>query len=462
MQQDELNDFWKKALKIPDEKQNKIDVNSFTSIVSDIDDLFVEDVDIDVVGGSSTDEEDEIALRDNFLKICDDDKLLSKGGLMAWDEISRLLDDGLLGDDEFESLWSQTPSKTTAGLIDVDGFMAFNALLDDLFVFDDIDDDSLLNDEVTTVDTDDIDPSKPRSQVSGEDLPPGVLFSALANTDYLVGSDELQLWTELQDMLKEGDLLPQELQDLFAANAVKQEGKDKNYMTEETFVNFYEALDALFEEEEEAASSSDAKLALLEFLDDLNDDTSRLTCGLEAEERDEKIVQNIVLALEGDGVANVIRKKKGEIGPDDLIGDWRLLYSSSAAMKFNKGLSGIGGSMPNGKFAGLTQSLSFARFRQDIVYMEQIDCTPASASFEVEVNGAWELRKSISLFTNQPCTMLLVQPNAVKYGPTSTRGDHWKSLGPMNLLDVTYLDDDLRIMRGNTASDAIFVWQRIL
>jgi hypothetical protein len=97
----------------------------------------------------------------------------------------------------------------------------------------------------------------------------------------------------------------------------------------------------------------------------------------------------------------------------------------------------------------------------DVKYLERIQVTPSSASFDVKVNGDWGLRKSVSLFTGEPSTVLSVVPERVEYGPTSTRADHWKSLGPMNMLDLTYLDDDLRIMRGNTSTENIFIYKRI-
>jgi len=97
----------------------------------------------------------------------------------------------------------------------------------------------------------------------------------------------------------------------------------------------------------------------------------------------------------------------------------------------------------------------------DVEYIERIEVNPSSASFDVIVSGDWDLSQSVSLFTGAPSTVMTVEPARVMYGPTSTRADHWKSLGPMNMLDVTYLDDDLRVMRGNTATDAIFVFQRV-
>ena len=129
-------------------------------------------------------------------------------------------------------------------------------------------------------------------------------------------------------------------------------------------------------------------------------------------------------------------------------------------MKFNKGLSGLGGSFPNGKFDGLKQRLDSSKFMADVEYTERISVTPDTASFDVRVTGDWDLRQSVSLFTGDPSIVLQIEPDRVEYGPTSTRADHWKSLGPLNMLDVAYLDEDLRIMRGNTSVDTIFIFQR--
>ena len=67
----------------------------------------------------------------------------------------------------------------------------------------------------------------------------------------------------------------------------------------------------------------------------------------------------------------------------------------------------------------------------------------------------------VSLFTGEQAIALKVEPNLVLYGITTQKADHWKSLGPMNLLDISYLDDDLRIMRGTTSSESIFIFKRM-
>jgi hypothetical protein len=483
-------DFWAKFTKSKDDTINQ---QTFMELCRTIDDLFETDEDnsMDLVADTTSQEQDDdkVPLESIFESLCRNENsnnpnVLSKQQVRQWDEISRLIDEGLLGEDEFESLWSRTMEHcgtdanplSSESTVDLKAFRIFNQLLDDLFLLEEEDEDSADYSDYV------MDSSTSRPPVSGQDLPPAVLFSALANENYHVGMTELLRWTELQSMLSDGDLLPQELQDLFQAHAVRNNIKGKGdatmedtyyVLTEETFENFYQALDSLFVEIDDddddrtskqqnvlAAATLDAKFALLDFLQELNDDETRLVCGLEANEREETIVQNIVKTLERNERFNKIQTSKGNLEPSDLIGAWKLLYSSSSAMKFHKGLSGLGGSIPNGKFQGLTQTMKYSKFRQDVIYNESIQL-PAS-SMDVEVNGSWELRRSINLFTDQPCTMLSIEPNMVQYGPNlSTRGDHWKSLGPHNLLDVTYLDDDLRIMRGNTASDSIFVWQRM-
>ena len=45
------------------------------------------------------------------------------------------------------------------------------------------------------------------------------------------------------------------------------------------------------------------------------------------------------------------------------------------------------------------------------------------------------------------------------YGPTTNQADEWASLGPIKLLDILYLDEDLMLLRGNANVDALFVYQ---
>jgi hypothetical protein len=455
---EEFNDIWDAAPKFPDVGggETRIDVDSFVQIYRDVDDLFEDEG-----------ESGEVAAEKNVAEESEASDGMDVEDETVEAELEKLLAEGLLGEEEFDDLWNKTPkSPGSSDQLDVDGFLSFNVALDGLFEFDDDEDDV----EDRAAET--AEPSKEAAQVNrkmveGGDLPPGVLFAAIADEDYLVGMDELKLWVELQDMLDEGELLPSELQDFYDSIDKAESGK----LSEEGFFFLYEMIDALFEDEDnetdEAKGISDiptenvVKEDLLAFVKLIVDqDEETLACGLDSTEKDRKQVLNIVTALEGQP-HNIIRQKKGNIENADLAGTWELIYSSSSAMKFNKGLSGIGGSFPNGRFAGLKQKLTTSKFVKDVEYLERIEVNPSPASFDVSVTGSWDLKTSMSLFTGQPSIVLDIEPDRVNYGPTSTRADHWKSLGPTNMLDLTYLDEDFRVMRGCTSTETVFLYKKL-
>lgn len=479
---DELNDIWNAAPKFPDVggDDTRIDVDSFVQIYRDVDDLFeyddeekssdvrsekpIEESQEDVDSLDAEDETVEAELENVFETLCDKDRLVSKSTLKEWEEIEKLLAEGLLDDEEFDDLWEKTSkSPGSSQQLDVDGFLSFNVALDSLFEFDD-------EDEKIEENASDAEPNTQvqtsRKMVEAGDLPPGVLFASIADEDYLVGMDELKLWVELQEMLEDGDLLPSELQAFYDGIDKTESGK----LSEEGFITLYDNIEGLFEDDEgvdetEGVSAlperNVVKEDLMSFINLIDDDVEEesLPCGLDSKEKDQKQILNIVKALEAQPF-NIIKQKNGAIDTADLVGTWDLVYSSSSAMKFNKGLSGLGGSFPNGKFGGLKQKLEASKFVRDVEYIERIEVTPSAASFDVSVTGNWDLRTSMSLFTGQPSIVLNLEPERVNYGPTSTRADHWKSLGPMNMLDLTYLDEDFRVMRGCTSTETVFLFKK--
>jgi hypothetical protein len=389
----ELDDIWNAAPKFPsleEEEHERIDVDSFVQIYRDVDDLFEEDDDDDdddlpdedetkSVGGlhvqsedptlqppslqaENEEEEEEEELEITFQQICDKDGLVSKQTLYQWDEVQKLLTAGLLGEEELDAIWEKTlKSPGSRDQLDVEGFLSLNVALDDLFDFNDDND----NEDGMVVR-----PQGPHTMmVEGEDLPPGVLFAALANQDNLVGLDELQRWGELQEMLADELLLPLELQNIYDETPKRIDEK----LDEAGFLLLCESINALFEDNNNdddddnqvetdveelllVGSSNTAKTQLLALIEDINSDTERLPCGLESTDREEKLVMEIVMDLEKSS-ANRVEQTQGNVQLTDVAGSWELLFSTSSAMKFNKGLSGLGGSVPNGKFAGLVQNL---------------------------------------------------------------------------------------------------------
>jgi len=495
---EEFNDIWDKAPKFPDPEtaEERIDVDSFVQIYRDVDDLFeVEDEEVEVAAKvdrtlsakatSSTvspslpiksatnssvedgsDEDDgtmEAELESIFETICTKDKLVSKQAIKEWDEVSTLLNDGLLGEEEFEELWQKTKkSPGSPDMLDVDGFLSFSVALDGLFDFDDedmADEDDDFDDEYFS------ESSVVSTLVEGDEMTADELFDALAGEMGQIDKAQLMRWAELDEMLRGGDILKSEFESIYEKAATGRDALDRS-----GFKRLYSMIDELFEEiddelgngaENEVDPLSAAKSLKSELLDSLADmeDPNLLPCGLDATEREQQRILDLVTKLEQQPT-NLVIARQGAIGMKDLVGTWDLLYTSSSAVKFNKGLSGLGGSFPNGRFGGLKQTLKATKFTSDVEYKERIEVTPSTASFDVTVTGDWELSTSVSLFTGQPSIVMRVEPGLVTYGPTSMRGDHWKSLGPTNMLDISYLDDDLRIMRGNTAVETVFIFRR--
>lgn len=479
---EELDEIWEVAPKSSDDS-SRVDVVSFVQIYRDVDAMFEEDDE-----DTNDDDSDEVVstaeatpkadIDDNELdeeltkaykSICDDNGLISKDKMKQWEEIGSLFEDGLLGEDEFEELWKNAVNNVN-GSLDASGFSTFNSGLDDLFV---------VEDEDTETDNDESEESSTttaphRAMVTEDDMPPGVLFSLLADKNYLVGMEELNLWAELKEFLEDGDLSESELQDMYDKFATPE---SSGKLTEEGFLQLYDEIDGLFEEvddveeapaaapaapqqqQQSPLSSQRVKEDLLGFIDIIVEEDEE-PCGFGATESDQGQIMNIVQVLEQQPT-NMIVQKEGNIELIDLVGMWEMIYTSSSAMKFNQGLSGIGGSFPNGKFGGVRQELRATKWVSDMEYKERIEVNPSISSFDVTVNGDWDLQKSMSLFTGSKTVILNVVPDKVKYGLTSTRADHWKSLGPTNRLDLSYLDDDLRVMRGCTSSDTIFVFKKI-
>jgi PAP_fibrillin len=430
-------------------------------------------LDADAESGDVDDEDDvvEAELETIFESLCDKNKLVSKAVVREWDEVSKLLEDGLLGEDEFDELWKNTAkSPGTDDQLDVYGFLSFNVGLDGLFDFDDeeMDDDEVSDDTpAAAVDAAQPEPT-PMVVVDGDGLSPSQIFRKLTDAarSTTLSREGLLRWRFLSEVLEDGDLKEDELDSIF-----QKSSNGKAVLDEAGFVALYRSIDDLFEEnyeedddeEDEEFDEDDEALELLKLdllvtLENLSD-PELLPCGLECTEGEQKEVLDLVSELERQPT-NRIRSRGGYVDVAELNGSWDLLYSSSSAMRFNKGLSGLGGSFPNGKFGGLKQVLKSTRFVSDVQYVERIEVTPSAASFDVTVTGDWELRQSVSLFTGEPSLVMTVQPDRVTYGVTNMKADHWKSLGPMNMLDVTYLDDDLRIMRGNTAVDTVFIFRR--
>jgi len=497
----ELDEIWDAAPKFlpksssDDDNVDRIDVDSFIQVYRDIDDLFEDEEELDddalaavsaALAAAASSDGDEAELSQAFDTLTDNgssSNTISFSQLRQWEEITSLINEGMLGEDEFKSLWES--SGNGGDEMDLERFLKFNAALDDLFVFEDdeVEEEEEEVDEISSEMTEDEEEEEEEEEVPQQlpmitetDLPPAVLFSQLANENYLVGQAELQRWGELQEMISDGDLSQEEL-DVLMERVGKAPGADM-YLDEEGFCKLAEAIDDLFEEVDDEAGEEPKQqqqqqpqadirelkeelLELLEDIDKIGEEEGRLLCGLDCNELEQERVLEVVGELEREPYNKVVAVSAsggGAVSQEALLGDWELLYSSSSTMKYNEGLSGLAGGLT--RFGGLKQKIIGTKYLSDVEYTEQVIGKVGGKSFEVKITGDWELKTEISLFTGKPANVLSVTPDSVVYGPRRDKADHWKSLGPMNMLLLSYIDEDLRIMRGNTSTDTLFIWKR--
>lgn len=84
-----------------------------------------------------------------------------------------------------------------------------------------------------------------------------------------------------------------------------------------------------------------------------------------------------------------------------------------------------------------------------------------SMKLEVFITGEWFTKDERNAVTGTPTTSIVVEPSKVIYGPSTNNAQEWASLGPIKLLDLLYLSEDIMIARNNVNMDSLFVWQRV-
>jgi hypothetical protein len=318
---------------------------------------------------------------------------------------------------------------------------------------------------------------------------PEEIFAELSsNTNDWLGIDDLKAWGELQDLMDDQDLLPQELEDLFANELNKKQSSpnddDNNNkkLDQNGFVSLYNSIDSLFEgeedldgqdgelleekkeasrvilpEEQASPPPSSKKDDLLKLLSDMNIDeaNSRLPCGLQCTDAEREAVASLVDELEHDGHSNLVRVNNGKVEAKSLIGDWELLYTNSRTMAINKSLSGLGRSASSmANIRSLTQRLAGSKYQGTVEFLERFD------SFNVTVTGEWYLEDDRDPVTGALTTAEIVDPQKVIYGPITNDAEQWDGLGPIRVLHIIYFADDLKILRGKANTDTFFVFQK--
>jgi len=141
-----------------------------------------------------------------------------------------------------------------------------------------------------------------------------------------------------------------------------------------------------------------------------------------------------------------------------IEGDWDLVYSTSRTMRYNRGLSGLGKSLPQAEFVAFRQSIAVNGYAFETVYTEQLKTL--GRELDVVVEGAWELKDVVSIMDGELCLIMDVLPATIKYGFMNERIETgWKGVRVLNRCELLYLDEDTRVMKGQS-SDSYFVFRR--
>jgi soluble cytochrome b562 len=397
-------DIWSAIPKSND----KIDAEGFVTLYKDIDNLFEEEED-----DASGDDGEEADLKEAFDLLAGASSTFSSAQLRKWEEITSLIDEeGMLGEDEFNELWKKSVGNSSG--MDYTAFVKFNEALDDLFVLEDEEIEEVLaesgsnveDEEVTVAEEAPKPASKPKPIITDTDLPPAVLFSQLADENYLVSQqDLLSRWGELRDMLSGGDLTQTELEELWNGVATAPGSTDK--LDEEGFLILFDKIDELFEDEDEMEGNAGSEpnkitsvskepemedlkeelLELIQDLDRLSEEEGRQPCGLDCTELEQERVLEVVSDLEKEPYNRVSSVGGGSnvVPKEELVGNWDLIYSSSSTMKYNEGLSGLAGGLT--RFGGVQQRLSATKYLSDVEYVEQVVGKVGGQSFEVRITG---------------------------------------------------------------------------
>ncbi|GMH61365.1 hypothetical protein TrST_g6694 [Triparma strigata] len=479
----EFDAFWSAAPKFPSTEQ--VDVDGFEQIWRDISDLFEDDdmlmqsEDVDEVSEvereDDEDEEEEEQELSIIFKEISRDNYLDLQTIKEWEEVKNLLEENLISEKELEELWKETPKAPgSENRLDVEGFLSFNLALDDLFYFDDLSaDKDGEEEEEEDEDSGDLTPEPQASVPVALSVPPDTpkieVYGILTGKDDSVEGitfDDLERWADLKAMVDEGEVEVEELEEIFEGVC-----SEKGLLDEKAFLEFDAKVEDLFEDDDDdslpfipvpvpvsgtktpaAKTNSQDKESLLSLISSLS---SSDPAGLNADDPPSNLLP-LISAL-ASSPSNLLTTRP--VTEKDLAGKWTLIYSNSGMIKFSQGLTGLASTLPNGSFLSLTQTLTHNSYASDCLYAESISAGAGSV-VSATVDGDWNLRSSVSLLTGEPCVIVNVEPLNVKHSGTTTRADHWKSVRCMNMLNLDYIDGDLRIMRGNTSLDTVFVWKK--
>lgn len=131
-----------------------------------------------------------------------------------------------------------------------------------------------------------------------------------------------------------------------------------------------------------------------------------------------------------------------------LDGRWRLIYTSSSITRFFGGVTGLQRLLPEGRTGEIFQVMNT---EDGVMQFEE------QLLFELPIVGVikWNVLIEGVLRASSP-TRQVWEAETVKLAFFKWFADGWKTVRAFQISDITYLDDGVRITRGQTDSINIF------
>eukprot|EP00183_Erythrolobus_madagascarensis_P005789 CAMPEP_0185847186 /NCGR_PEP_ID=MMETSP1354-20130828/2561_1 /TAXON_ID=708628 /ORGANISM="Erythrolobus madagascarensis, Strain CCMP3276" /LENGTH=254 /DNA_ID=CAMNT_0028547449 /DNA_START=240 /DNA_END=1004 /DNA_ORIENTATION=- len=148
----------------------------------------------------------------------------------------------------------------------------------------------------------------------------------------------------------------------------------------------------------------------------------------------------------GKGDAAEDQDETQEIDFDLLVGDWSLQYTSSTLARFTGGLSSLHKLVPRGRSVKIVMSI------------KQVD---SDAMMFETVRGAGGIGTQIKLWSKwrvKGPARFALEHDKIEYFKLKRFADSWKPLRAFSLFDVTHLDRDSLVARGQAGQ--VYYWAR--
>mmetsp|Transcript_2238 Transcript_2238/g.6683 ORF Transcript_2238/g.6683 Transcript_2238/m.6683 type:complete len:240 (+) Transcript_2238:95-814(+) len=160
------------------------------------------------------------------------------------------------------------------------------------------------------------------------------------------------------------------------------------------------------------------------------------------EEEDDRI-DDVIADLED------VNPTKSARDSEYMVGRWRLMFTSSTITRFAKGMSGIHSLLPGGRSLEVEQIIEPEDYRSYIV--EKVSYLGGTLKGDAFIIGQFR-------WNNE--NKLIWRPEDLKLWFLNFQAENgWRALSALRSLEVTYLDYEVKIERGEIGQ--VFLWKRV-